>query len=140
MTRPDHLFPRAALAAFTLWFAMPLAAQAPSQCALTEYIVTGTVVAAGDVPVAGARLTAQWEEGPGGGLATTRARSGPDGRFTVNVQFDTYSGQTFSGKQKCEAVLESVVLQVAAEGYRELRRSAELGPEPVNIKLELRAQ
>ena len=124
--------------ALALAFAAPLAAQAPSQCPLTEYALTGTVVAADDVPVAGARISAQWEEGPGGGLATTRARSAPDGRFALKVQFDTYSGQTFSGSQKCEATLEAVQVQVTAEGYRDTRRSAALGPEPTNVKLELR--
>ena len=127
----------AALAALAITFATPLAAQAPAQCPLTEYSVTGTVVGANDVPIPGARLTAQWEEGAGA-LAKTRARTAPDGRFALKVQFDTYSGQTFSGARKCEAELESVQVQVAADGYREISRNVTLGPEPTNVKLELR--
>ena len=128
---------RAAWLALALACAAPAAAQTESQCPVTEYAVGGSIVGGEDVPVAGARVSTEWEE-RAAGIATTRSTSGPDGQFALRIQFNTYSGQTFSGKQKCEAVLEEVQLQVTAEGYQDAERTIPLGDKPANFKIQLK--
>ena len=111
-------------------------AAASAQCGLTQYEVPGIVVDRDGAPVPTATVEAEWEE-KATGFATTRSQSGPDGRFLLTVQFDAYSGQTFTGSPKCEAKLEEITLRVAKSDVGQREIEVELA-DSKEITVELR--
>jgi hypothetical protein len=122
------------LAALALGLA---ACGARAACPLDETSLEGVVVSAADgEPVAGATLTAGWDERAAGRMSLVR-ESAADGRFLLRIAFDTYSGRTFTGRDVCDGRLERLDLRVEAEGFAAAERSlprAELA-EPLRIEL-----
>lgn len=109
---------------------------AAAQCALEEVTFRGVVADANGAPVAGAVLDTRWTE-PSGGDLSIRRTSAADGAFDVKLAYDTFSGKSFGGKQKCEFKLERIEVAATRPGFRpETRRLAmtELA-EPVRIEL-----
>jgi hypothetical protein len=113
-----------------------LAPAAMAQCELTQYEISGIVVDRDGTPVPTATVEAEWQE-KSTGFATTKSETGPDGRFLLTVQFDAYSGQTFTGAPKCEAKLEEVKLRVAKNDVGRREIEVDLG-ETKEVTVELR--
>ena len=111
---------------------------ASAACNLREYMVTGVAVN-GKTPVAGAVIEAAWDEKQSGG-ASTRTKSGADGRFTLTIVFDPYSGRSIGGTDRCDAPLAQVRIKArAANGLEARERAVKMGGEgPPEITVELR--
>jgi hypothetical protein len=60
----------------------------------------------------------------------------PDGSFTVNVAFDTLSGEGVSG-DICEGRLRSIAVAVAAKRYREKRAEFPVSEGKANVSVTL---
>lgn len=117
--------------------AMVCGGSAFSACPLKEYTVTGTALGADGSPVAGATVEAEWDEKQAG-VAQTRTKSGADGRFTLTIQFDTYTSKSFGGTERCDAELAEVRVKARAQGGLDSRqRAVALSAEPPDIALEL---
>lgn len=109
---------------------------ADAACPLREYVVPGVITGPAG-PVAGATVEAEWEE-KSIGTASTRTTSGADGRFVLTIQFDTYSGRTFGGTDKCESALDEAQVRVSAPGFDGAQRAIDLGGEIDELAIELR--
>jgi hypothetical protein len=110
------------------------AGMARAACPLQELEVVGFVRDADGAPIAGAAVEASWEEKAAGTVSTRRESVG-DGSFLLRIAYDTYSGKTFTGKDKCETRIATAALVVTHEGHAPLRRSLEL--ESLDAPLEL---
>ncbi len=92
-------------------------ATASAACPLRDYVIKGIVVGTSGEPVGGVQVTTNWEERVAGRLSNERETEA-DGRFEVRVAFDTYSGRTLTGRDRCEATLDEVTLIFRRSGYR----------------------
>ncbi len=108
-------------------------AGARAACDLIEYNLEGVVVDDQDAPVVNAAIEARWEERANGTMSNRR-ESDATGHFTVKVAFDPYSGRTFGGKDKCETVLERILLVVQRNG----RQPFETAIDPRKLEGPLR--
>jgi hypothetical protein len=102
-----------------------LAAQtAQAMCAEQLLLFSGSVVDAAGMPMAGAMVGISWsdEYGPAGpAIASTDS----EGRYSVQLRFNTYSGRRpWGGGDECRAVLERV--SVTAFGGDRQSRSMRL--------------
>jgi hypothetical protein len=111
-----------------------LAGTAEAACPLEELELVGFVRDGEGAPIAGATVEASWEEKAAGTVSTRRETVG-DGSFLLKVAYDTYSGKTFTGKDKCETRIPSAALVVTHDGYDTLRRDVKL--EALDAPLEL---
>ena len=111
---------------------------ASAACNLQEYMVTG-IVTTGSAPVAGAVIEASWDEKQSGG-ASTRTKSTPDGRFTLTIVFDPYSGRSIGGDDRCDSKLAEVRVSARAAGGLEAKpRAVKMGGQaPPEITIEMR--
>jgi hypothetical protein len=114
------------------------AATAEAACPLTEIEVVGYVRAADGTAIAGAAVEASWEE-KAAGTVSTRRETVADGSFLLKIAYDTYSGKTFTGKDKCDTRIESAALAVSHDGYRTLRKALPLDATTTPLELELAA-
>lgn len=115
---------------------LPCAAEAA--CPLTEIEVIGFVRAADGTAVVGAAVEASWEE-KAAGTVSTRRETVADGSFLLKIAYDTYSGKTFTGKDKCDTRIATASLAVTHDGYRTLRRELKLDDAATPLELELAA-
>ena len=110
---------------------------ATAACDLQEYSLTGTAATRDGAPVPGAVVEATWDEKLSGG-ASTRTKSGADGRFTLTIQFDPYSGRSIGGDDRCDAKLGDVRVKArAGDGLEARERRVELA-EATELAIELR--
>ena len=111
---------------------------ANAACNLREYMITG-LATSGDAPVANAVIEASWDEKQSGG-ASTRTKSGADGRFTLTIVFDPYSGRSIGGNDRCDSPIGDVRVKArAANGLEARERAVKMGGEaPPEITVELR--
>lgn len=116
-----------------------IAHTAIAACPLEEVDVVGFVRDAEGAPIAGASVEASWEEKAAGTVSTRRETVG-DGSFLLKVAYDTYSGRTFTGKDKCENRIDSATLVVSREGYATLRRDVKLEALEAPLELALAAE
>ena len=110
---------------------------AGAACPLVEKIVTGTVVDEGGKGVAGATVTASWNE-KGASDVTSQTKSGAEGRFELMIQYSPYSGRTFGGTDRCEGAAPAADVSAALEGARSARERVDLATEYGAIKLVVR--
>ena len=125
----------------TIWVCAALLAasgSANAACSLQEWMVTG-IVTTGSAPVAGAVIEASWDEKQSGG-ASTRTKSAPDGRFTLTIVYDPYSGRSIGGDDRCDSKLAEVRVSARAAGGLEAKpKSVKMGGNvPPEITIELR--
>jgi hypothetical protein len=104
-------------------------------CPLRDYVIAGMVVDPSGDPLGGVMVTTTWEERNAGSLSNER-ETGADGRFEVRVAFDTYSGRTLTGRDRCEAALEEITLIFRRSGYR----VRQLNLDPDNVESPLLVQ
>ncbi|HET7845037.1 MAG TPA: hypothetical protein VFL14_12860 [Xanthomonadales bacterium] len=114
-------------------------ATAEAACPLEEIELVGFVRDADGAAIAGAAIEASWEEKAAGTVSTRRESVG-DGSFLLKVAYDTYSGKTFTGKDKCETRIESAKLVVSHDGYATLTRDVKLAPLEAPLELTLAAR
>jgi hypothetical protein len=110
---------------------------AGAACPLVEKIVAGTVVDDAGKGVAGATVTATWNE-KGASDVMSQTRSGEGGRFELLIQYSTYSGKSFGGTDRCEGAPPSADVSASREGARAPRERIDLGSEYGELKLVLR--
>ena len=125
----------------TIWVSAALLAAAGSAnaaCNLQEHMVTG-IVTTGSAPVPGAVVEASWDEKQSGG-ASTRTKSAPDGRFTLTIVFDPYSGRSIGGDDRCDSKLGEVRVSARAAGGLEAKpRPVKMGGDtPPEITVEMK--
>ena len=116
-----------------------LAGTASAACPLEEVEVVGFVRDAEGAPIAGAAVEASWLE-KAAGTVSTRRETVADGSFLLKVAYDTYSGRTFTGKDKCETRISTATLVVTREGFAPLRRDLKLEPTDAPLELTLSAR
>jgi hypothetical protein len=104
-------------------------------CPLRDYVIAGIVVDPAGSPVGGVMVTTTWEERSAGSLSNER-ETATDGRFEVRVAFDTFSGRTLTGRDRCEAALEEITLTFRCSGYR----VRQLNIDPDNVESPLLVQ
>jgi hypothetical protein len=111
---------------------------ASAACNLQEHMITG-IVTTGTAPVANAVIEANWDEKQSGG-ASTRTKSQPDGRFTLTIVFDPYSGRSIGGDDRCDSKLTQVRVSArAAGGLDANERVVKMGGQlPPEITIELK--
>lgn len=116
--------------------AFALAGVAFGACPLRDYRISGLVVDPNGAPLAGVVVTTTWEERSAGTLSNER-ETGSDGRFDVRVSFDTHSGRTLTGRDRCEAALDEVRLEFRRSGFgvRELRVDPGSVDGPLTVQL-----
>jgi hypothetical protein len=108
---------------------------ASAACPLRDYVIAGVVVDPSGDAVGGVLVTTTWEERAAGSLTNER-ETGADGRFEVRVAFDTYSGRTLTGRDRCEAALDEITLIFRRSGYR----VRQLNVDPDNVESPLIVQ
>lgn len=112
---------------------------ASAACPLEEVEVVGFVRDGEGAPIAGAAVEASWEE-KAAGIVSTRRETVGDGSFLLKVAYDTYSGKTFTGKDRCETRIGTASLVVTREGYAPLRQDLKLAPLEAPLELTLVAR
>ena len=96
-----------------------LAPAASAKCGFRFYVVSGLALDTAGSPVSGALVGASWTEQStpaGPAMATT----GPDGRYSIPIRIDTYSGHSLLTGDRCQALLK----QVSVSAYSATHRSA----------------
>lgn len=116
-----------------------LAGRAGAACPLEEVELVGFVRDGDGAAITGAAVEASWEE-KAAGTVSTRRETVADGSFLLKVAYDTYSGKTFTGKDKCEARVDTATLVVSHDGYATLRQAVKLQPLDAPLELTLAAQ
>jgi hypothetical protein len=123
--------------AVTFGLALALAAlSAHAQCPLSEFTIAGRVVDGEGRPIPDARVVATWNERAAGQVSNQRDTDA-EGAFSIRVPFDTFSGRTFLGEARCEAVLERVTLTVTSPGHRARTETVIPGETPPSIPIVL---
>lgn len=121
----------------TLAFALLVGLSAAyAACPIEQVDVIGYVLDVDGNAIEGATVEASWEE-KAAGAVSTRRETMKDGSFLLKIAYDTYSGKTFTGKDKCETRLASAQVAVAKEGFAPLRQALPLAklPEPLTLTL-----
>lgn len=114
-----------------------IAPSASAKCGFRFFVVSGVVLDAAGSPVSGALVGASWTEHstPTGPAMTT---TGPDGRYSIPIRVDTYSGSSLLTGDKCQGQLK----QVSVSAHSATHRSAftlvpvtrsEINIEPLHI-------
>ena len=95
-----------------------IAPDALAKCGSRFYVVSGTVVTEGGATARNVLVGVSWIEqsSPGG---PAMALTDQEGRYSIPVRFDTYSGSSLLFGDKCEAVLK----QISVAAYTGTRRS-----------------
>ena len=120
-----------------LAFAFLVAASAAdAACPIEQVDVVGYVLDADGNAIEGASVEASWEE-KAAGAVSTRRETMKDGSFLLKIAYDTYSGKTFTGKDKCETRLASAQLSVTKDGFAPLRQELPLAKLPESLTLTL---
>ena len=84
-------------------------ALASAKCGTKAYVLSGTVVQADNSPAAWALVGVAWkEDGLIGGPALARADA--DGRYSIPINFRTYSSGSGKGWYECQGTLEGLVV------------------------------
>lgn len=107
--------------------ALLLIAASPSvaaACAVQSYLLTGSVVDAEGVPLSGAMVGAAWVKW-GAPQGPVIAVTDPEGRYSIPIHFDTWSGMSEWGDD-CDAELG----QVSVSAYKNASYAL---PETVSI-------
>jgi len=112
-------------------------AVAGAACPLVEKIVTGTVLDEGGKGLAGATVTATWNE-KGASDVTSQTKSDATGHFELLIQYSPYSGRTFGGTDRCEGTAPAADVFAALEGRRSTRDRVDLATEYAELKLVVR--
>ncbi len=115
-----------------LYFCLSFTAAA--KCEMFEYQASGKVTTKNS-PIADATIQANWVER--GSNMSSSAYTDRNGQFELKVLFDSFSGRTLLGREKCEAKLTSVKLKVVKTGYKtkNVKASFKQGKSESNIAL-----
>lgn len=109
---------------------------AHAACPIEQVDLLGYVLDPGGKAVVGATVEASWEE-KAAGAVSTRRETMADGSFLLKIAYDTYSGKTFTGKDKCETRLQGAQLAVEMEGFVALRQPVSFAKLPDSLTLTL---
>lgn len=115
-----------------------LANDASAKCINVRQEVSGVVADSSGQPIEGAIVRASWDE-----RGTTKVKSeqsGTNGRFTVYVIFDTYSGSGLLGEDKCDGKLEELSVRASKPGFADIVLPLRRSDGPINIRLLLRKE
>jgi hypothetical protein len=120
----------AVVAVLTLAFAAP----SWGACPLVDKTVAGSVVDAGGKPQSGMVVTATWDERSTTDV-TTQTRTDSAGRFSLLIQYSTYSGRSFGGSDRCEGTAPTAVIAALPATGRSTRERVDLGAEIGDVRL-----
>ena len=109
---------------------------ASAKCINVRQEISGVVVDSNGQPVEGAVVVASWLER--GEPRTKTEQSGSQGRFTVLIIFDAYSGSGFRGEDKYEGKFERFSLGASKSGYIDALQPMRTSANAINTKLQLR--
>lgn len=116
-----------------------LPALASGQCPVREITLSGQIVDAAGEALAGARVTATWEERAAGRVSNRRITDA-DGRFALPITFDTFSGRSFLGEQQCQGELVEIALSASLIGYTSINLNVEASAADTPIPIVLARQ
>ena len=115
-----------------------IAPAASAKCGFRFYVASGLVLDTAGSPVSGALVGVSWTEHSdptGPAMATT----GSDGRYSIPVRVDTYSGYSLLTGDKCHGLLKQVSVSAHTATHRSaftlvpVGERSEINVEPLHI-------
>lgn len=105
-----------------------------AECALVDHRVTGSVTSANQ-PIANATVQASWNEGRAEMLSS--AATDATGQFELKIRFDSASGRSILGKEKCEGKLGVASVRVSKSGYKAKRVKVKFKQKDATLQVSL---
>jgi hypothetical protein len=109
---------------------------AAAKCIDVRQEVVGVVQDIAGQPIAGAIVRASWKER--GEIVTRTEQTNQQGRFTLYVIFNAYSGSGPLGQDRCDGKFEEFLVVVSKRGFQDAAQR--LNPSKESIRLTLPLQ
>ena len=114
-----------------------VAGASEAKCINVTYMVRGRVSDIGSHAIAGATVSAAWEENLYPRVSTTFAK--PNGRFKLEVPFNLWSGTNRYGDE-CYGQLKEIRVTVRAAGFEAAKTTARLLTKNVLLDFTMQRQ
>ena len=126
---------RVAVGAGLMAVAQLFSAAAFADCPLAEKSLPGITVGADNKPIANAAIVASWSEKRTD--VTSRANSDAEGRFTLLIQYSTFTRKSFGGTDVCNGGPPTISVEATAGERRGNRQRVNLEGDVGELKLTL---